>query len=244
MNHSVFISAVPRLKADISGKRLRELVEAALGVFCRQGYERSQVADVAKVMGVAVGTIYLYVEGKEALFDLVVRHTSADDAEWLDDLEIPVATPAPGSTVEFLRGVFGKKGQWPNLEAALQRDRASDIRAELDGVVREQYRLMARHRRGLVLLMRSALEFPGLADVFVLGLRKRLLQGLEHYLALRIAAGQVRPVANVAASAAVLTQTIAWANLQRPFDPGLRALDEQAVEDATVDLIVSGLIQA
>lgn len=233
---------MPRLRADISGKRLRELVEAALGVFCRQGYERSQVADVAKVMGVAVGTIYLYVEGKEALFDLVVRHTASTDTDWLDDIEIPVPAPAPGSTVEFLRGVFGREGQWPHLQAALRARRAPDIRAELDGVVREQYRLMARHRRGLVLLMRSALEFPGLSEVFVLGLRKRLLEGLAKYLASRIAAGQVRPLPDVAATAAVLTQTIAWANLQRPFDPGLNALAEQAVEDATVDLIVYGLL--
>lgn len=233
---------MPRLRADISGKRLRELVEAGLGVFCRQGYERAQVADVAKVMGVAVGTIYLYVEGKEALFDLVIRHTVAEDPEWLDDIEIPVPAPAAGSTVEFLREVFGRKGQWPLLEAGLKSRKAPDIRAELDGIVREQYRLMTRHRRGLVLLMRSALEFPGLSEVFVLGLRQRLLEGLARYLASRIAVGQVRPLADVAATAAVLTQTIAWANLQRPFDPGLNSLSEQTVEDATVDLIVSGLL--
>lgn len=233
---------MPRLRADISGKRLRDLVEAALDVFCRQGYERAQVADVAKVMGVAVGTIYLYVEGKEALFDLVIRHTAAEDPEWLDDIEVPVVAPAPGSTVEFLREVFGRKGQWPLLEAGLKSRKAPDIRAELDGIVREQYRLMTRHRRGLVLLMRSALEFPGLSEVFVLGLRKRLLEGLGKYLASRIAAGQIRPLADVAATAAVLTQTIAWANLQRPFDPGLNHFTEQAVEDATVDLIVSGLL--
>jgi AcrR family transcriptional regulator len=221
---------------------LRELVEAAFEVFCRQGFERAQVADVAKAMGVAVGTIYLYVEGKEALFDLVVRHTASDDPEWLDDIEIPVPAPTPGSTVEFLREVFGRKGQWPHLEAALQTVRAVDPRTELDGVVREQYRLMTRHRRGLVLLMRSALEYPGLAEVFVLGLRKRLLEGLGHYLRARIASGQVRPLADIAATAAVLTQTIAWANLQRPFDPGLNAFAEQTVEDATVDLIVSGLL--
>lgn len=233
---------MPRLRADISGKRLRELVEAALGVFCRQGFERAQVADVAKVMGVAVGTIYLYVEGKEALFDLVVRHTAEEDPEWLDDIEIPVPAPAPGSTLEFLRSVFGRQGQWPQLESALQAPQAADIRAELDGVVREQYRLMTRHRRGLVLLMRSALEFPGLAEVFVLGLRKRLLEVLGRYLSKRMAAGQIRPLADVAATAAVLTQTIAWANLQRPSDPGLEAFSEQTVEDATVDLIVSGLL--
>lgn len=233
---------MPRLRANISGKRLRDLVEAAFGVFCRQGYERAQVADVARVMGVAVGTVYLYVEGKEALFDLVVRHSANEDPGWLDDIEVPVPAPAPGSTVEFLREVFGRKGQWPRLKAALKAPKADDIRAELDGVVREQYQLMTRHRRGLVLLMRSALEFPGLADVFILGLRKRLLEGLGQYLASRVAAGQVRPLPDVAATAVVVAQTIAWANLQRPFDPGLTGLGEQAVEDATVDLLVLGLL--
>lgn len=233
---------MPRLRADISGKRLRELVDAALKVFCRQGFERAQVADVAKVMGVAAGTIYLYVEGKEALFDLVIRHTAAEDPEWLDDIEIPVPAPAPGSTVDFLRKIFDRKGQWPLLEAALKAPAAVDIRSELDGVVREQYGLMTRHRAGLVLLMRSALEFPGLAEVFILGLRKRLLDGLGRYLSSRVKAGQIRRLPDVGATTAVMTQAIAWANLQRPFDPGLAVFSEKAIEDATVDLIVSGLL--
>lgn len=234
---------MPRTRTQVPGKRLRELVVAALDVFCRQGYGRSQVADVAKVMGVAPGTIYLYVEGKEALFDLVIRHTAAEDPDWLEHIEIPVPTPKSGSTLEFLRDILGRKGQWPLLQAALRNPAAPDIRTELDGVVREQYRLMTRHRAGLVLLMKSALEFPGLVEVFVLGLRKRLLDGLGRYLQARIQSGQLRPLADVQATAAVLTQTIAWANLQRPFDPGLNSFTEQTIEDATVDLIVSGLLK-
>jgi hypothetical protein len=52
----------------------------------------------------------------------------------------------------------------------------------------------------------------------------------------------VRPLADVAATVAVVTQAIVWANLERPFDPSLDALPEEAVEDSTVDLIVSGLV--
>jgi AcrR family transcriptional regulator len=232
---------MPILRADISGKRLRELAEAGLNVFCRQGFERSQVADVAKAMGVAVGTVYLYVEGKEALFDLVVRHASAEDSAWLDALEIPVKTPAPGATVHFLKEIFGKT-EWPHLAAALKSVRAEDPGTELEGVLREQYRLMHRHRRGLLLLMRSALEFPGLAEVFVLGLRAKLLEQLCRYIKLRVKSGQFRAPDDVFATAAVLTQTIAWANLQRPLDPGLASLSEDAVEKATLDQLVHGLL--
>lgn len=232
---------MPILKADLSAKRLRELAEAGLVVFCRQGYERSQVADVAKAMGVAVGTVYLYVSGKEALFDLVVRHASAESPDWLDDLEIPVATPEPGSTVAFLKEAFDRT-EWPLLQAALEKDSAADPAAELDGILREQYGLMRHHRRGLLLLMRSALEFPGLAEVFVLGLRAKLIDHLSRYLALRVKAGQLREPEDLFATVAVVTQTIAWANLQRPQDPGLVAISDEAAETATVDLLVRGLL--
>lgn len=233
---------MPRLRAEISAQRLRALIDAALAVFCRQGFERSQVADVAKAMGVAVGTVYLYVESKEALFDLVVRHTSADSPAWLDTLEVPVRTPATGSTVDYLRGVFGRANQWPLLAAALRAKEADDPAAELEGIVREQYQLMKRYRMGLLLLMRSALEFPGLSEVFVLGLRHKLLTQLVRYIDSRVECGQFRAPSNPLATAALLTQSIAWANLQRPFDPGLQTLSEEEVERATVEMLLHGLV--
>lgn len=232
---------MPVLKADISGRRLRELAEAGLSVFCRQGFERSQMADVAKAMGVAVGTVYLYVESKEALFDLVIRHGSAEDPAWLDSLEIPVATPAPGATMSYLREVFHRT-EWPCLVAALSKKRVKDPAAELGGVLREQYHLIRRHRRGLLLLMRSALEFPGLAEVFVLGLREKLLDHLVRYISLRAKSGQFRSPGDLRATAALMVQAITWANLQRPLDPGLAALDEEIVENSTVELLVHSLM--
>lgn len=229
------------MRADISGKRLRELAEAGMAVFCRQGFERSQMADVAKAMGVAVGTVYLYVESKEALFDLVVRHGSAESADWLDALEIPVKTPVPGSTVAFLKDVFDRTG-WPLLEAALKAKNVEDAVSELEGILREQYALMHRHRRGLLLLMRSALEFPGLAEVFVHGLRNKLLDHLSRYLAVRTKSGHFRETHDLLATTAAMINAITWANLQRPHDPGLMSLSDEAVEKSTIDLLVRGLV--
>lgn len=232
---------MPVLRADISGKRLRELAEAGTAVFCRQGFERSQMADVAKAMKVAVGTVYLYVESKEALFDLVVRYGSAESADWLDSLEIPVKTPTRGSTVAFLKEVFDRT-EWPVLEAALQRDQVDDAAAELEAILREQYGLIHRYRRGLLLLMRSALEFPGLAEVFVHGLRNKLLDYLSRYLAERTKAGHFRETHDLLATTAAMINAITWANLQRPHDPGLMALSDEAVEKSTIDLLVRGLV--
>ena len=232
---------MPVLRADISGKRLRELAEAGLQVFCRQGFERSQMADVAKAMGVAVGTVYLYVESKEALFDLVIRYGSTADAGWLDQLEIPVASPAPGATMAYLKKVFDET-EWPCLAAALGKKKAKNPAEELAGVLGEQYALIRQHRRGLLLLTRSAMEFPGLVEVFVLGLRNKLLEQLVRYIGLRAEAGQFRKPADPASTAALMIQAITWANLQRPLDPGLAALEEETFERSTLEFLVHGLL--
>jgi AcrR family transcriptional regulator len=233
---------MPRLRVDLSQKRLTELIEAALTVFSTHGFERSQMADVAKAMGVAVGTVYLYVEGKDALFDLVVRSTASAGTDWLPELALPVPTPAPGQTIAFLRELFSRRGQWPCLEEALARPQAEDPHAELQGIIREQYDLMVRHRRGLVLLSRCAMDFPGLLETFVFGLRATLLTYLEAYLRSRILSGQFHPHADPYAVAALITQTIAWANLQRPFDPGFARLGDEAISAATITLLVRGVL--
>lgn len=96
-----------------------------------------------------------------------------------------------------------------------------DPREELEAILGEQYALMREYRYGLVLLTRSALEFPGLLEVFVLGLRQQLLKPLSLYLESRARAGRVLPMADWTATAGLLIRMIAWANHQRPFDPGL-----------------------
>jgi AcrR family transcriptional regulator len=47
--------------------RFGDLVQAAVQVFIAQGYRLTQMSDVAAAMGVAKGTVYLYVKSKEAL---------------------------------------------------------------------------------------------------------------------------------------------------------------------------------
>ena len=55
--------------------RPAELVAAALEVFVEKGFAATKLADVARRAGVTKGTVYLYFDGKEALFKAVVRET-------------------------------------------------------------------------------------------------------------------------------------------------------------------------
>ncbi|HKW95305.1 MAG TPA: helix-turn-helix domain-containing protein, partial [Methylomirabilota bacterium] len=58
---------------------LTQLISAGLRVFTEKGYRRTQMADVAREMGVSPGTLYTYVHGKEALFHLLIDRALLDD---------------------------------------------------------------------------------------------------------------------------------------------------------------------
>lgn len=55
--------------------RPKEIVEAALQVFARDGFAGTRLEDVAEQVGISKGTIYLYFENKEELFKACVRET-------------------------------------------------------------------------------------------------------------------------------------------------------------------------
>lgn len=60
------------------------------------------MAAVAEALGVAKGTVYRYVESKEALVDAVVRFAD-EDAPDLREISLPLAIPDATGTIRFIR---------------------------------------------------------------------------------------------------------------------------------------------
>src|SRR5436853_2151716 len=81
-----------RPRAAVPDKRAA-ILRAAIEVFARNGYFNAKVADVARVAGVADGTVYLYFKSKEeilhSIFDRSVEEAIADAREQLADLTDP-----------------------------------------------------------------------------------------------------------------------------------------------------------
>src|SRR5437867_992642 len=156
---------MPIMARRIPDDRLQRLVECATEVFIEHGYRRTQMADIAAAMGIAKGTLYLYVESKEALFDLVGRCADVE-RPFEKPPKLPVRTPKPGATLKYVRERLTKTQVPPTLIAALSQQRVDDPRAELEGIVRDLYDTVARNRRGLKVLDRSARDHPALAALW------------------------------------------------------------------------------
>ena len=84
--------------------RPAEIVDAALDLFVEKGYAATRLDDVAARAGVSKGTLYLYFESKEALFQAVVRETIVP---LLAQGSQAIARHA-GSRAELLRALFAE----------------------------------------------------------------------------------------------------------------------------------------
>jgi AcrR family transcriptional regulator len=210
---------------------------AALRVFAQKGYRRTQMADVAREMGVSPGTLYNYVAGKDALFHLVIDRAFAPGPSTAPPA-LPIAAPPPGATLARLRERLAADTALPALDAALRRPRVADARAELTAVVDELYGRIERAWPGIVVLERSALEMPELAHAFYAEMRHGLLDRLERYLLSRMRAGQLRRILPPAAARFVL-ESVAWFAMHRHRDPLPPKLDDATARAATTDLIVN-----
>src|SRR5690349_8680723 len=91
------MASVPRVSVE---RRLESLAAAATLVFGRLGYRGARVADVAAEAGMSSGSVFNYVESKEALFHLVFARAFDTFAKTVS--QIPMPTPLPGETAALI----------------------------------------------------------------------------------------------------------------------------------------------
>lgn len=97
-------SAAPEKSSRKAGnaERKQAILKAALSVFAERGFEAARLDDVASRAGVAKGTLYLYFDDKEKLFEEVVRSAVSPIIERLGVLASARDLPLDG----ILAGLF------------------------------------------------------------------------------------------------------------------------------------------
>src|SRR5260370_21776717 len=165
------------------------------------------MADITAALGVAKGTLYVYVDSKEGLCDLGARY--ADDPSALPKpVKLPVAAPRPGATVRYVRERLSQNQVPQALVAALGARRVGDARAELSAIAGELYDILAANRRGIKLLDRSARDLPELAALWFEGARTGLIHALQSYLDNRVCRGLLRGFPDPAVAARIAIEVL------------------------------------
>lgn len=125
--------------------RERSIVAAALAEFSAKGFAAARLDDVARRAGVAKGTLYLYFDGKDALFQAVIRQAILPRIAEAEALAAGFDGPAEAllrlmlknlgreivgtEAGEAMRLVIAEAGRFPELTAFYHR---SVVRRGLD----------------------------------------------------------------------------------------------------------------
>jgi AcrR family transcriptional regulator len=218
------------------------LIEGATRVFIERGYRRTQMSDIADALGVAKGTLYLYVESKEALFDLALRHADSPDS-FTKPKALPIPTPRAAATLKYVRERISTADALPKLDAALRTKRAADPAAELEAIIRELYGALSQNRRGIKLLDTSARDVPELAALWFRGGREGLMSSVEKYLESRQRAGQLRSVPDIPAAARLMIETTVFWAVHRHWDPHPQQIEDATAQETVVRFIVGALVK-
>jgi AcrR family transcriptional regulator len=131
-----------------------EILAAALASFAERGFAATRLDDVAARAGISKGTLYLYFNGKEELFEAVVRATLLPHIERLEELatkfEGPSAALLERQLLTFADVVDSRVGAIPKLVIAEAGNFPDLARFYLDEVVRRGLRLIGTIlRRGI-----------------------------------------------------------------------------------------------
>jgi AcrR family transcriptional regulator len=222
--------------------RFQQLRDAALAVFAAKGLRRARMADVARAMGVSTGSLYNYVESKEALFHWLVE-LGGSDAPVEAPARLPIPTPPPGATEALLRAALAEGMRLPALDAALARRRVGDVRAELEGIVGELYERIERTRGPGAAIERSAIDQPELFALYFRGARRELFAKLARYVEKRAKGGHFPGVGDPVVAARFLVESVAWFGRHRFSDPDPDLLpDDDAVGAEVVRRIVASFV--
>ncbi|MGH6955408.1 MAG: helix-turn-helix domain-containing protein, partial [Caulobacteraceae bacterium] len=158
---------------------MRDVAAAALACFLERGYRLTQVSDVSARLGVSVGSLYRYVESKEALFHVAALEAAGELAE---PEALPVKVSGHDETVAAIGEMAAGDELWSVLHGLLRAETPANVKEEAGAVGRALYDAIFARAILISLLDRCAHEIPALAVVFDENVRHRLVNDLTAWV--------------------------------------------------------------
>ncbi len=222
--------------------RFSELTESATRLFIANGYRLTQMADVAQLLGVAKGTLYGYVESKEALFDACIRHADGH-IKPPAATELPLRLASTRATVTYIQQrLAGEAGKMKLSLLLTDVSKKTSVHTELAVIVSDLYERIAVNRRALKLIDRCAHEYPDLASVWFGQGRIAQHTLLETWITTRISQKRLRPITSPAIAARIMLETITFWAMHRHFDPAPQPVDDLVARETIIALLAHGLL--
>jgi AcrR family transcriptional regulator len=220
--------------------RLLDIASAGARCFGRLGYRRTRMAEVAVEAGVSTGSVYTYVESKEALLHLVLAAGLGRSVK--EFAELPVADPGLDATVDMVGRELRRLAVTPGLKTASEQEAPLDMAAELESVIAEQYSTIERVRRVLSVIEACAADVPALEALYFGRARRGRIDLLTRYLQRRADSGHLARFPDMAVAAQIVTESVAWFGWKRLEGRDANRFDDDLARHTVVEFMCQALL--
>ena len=217
--------------------RIPNIIRAAARVFSRRGYRLTQMEEIAKEADVSKATLYYYFKGKIDLFYYLLENGAPEDGTIVPP---PEDSPrlSEGELLEILKERLKSVSRLKSIDTFLKDESGEiDLEAEMGQIFAELWEMLESNRVQIVILEKSAFEFPELAQTYDEYARQRVMRQLEEYLESRIRLGAIRPLASVAVTVRLTIESLAffgWKQFGDMYSPVRYARSEALPELVTI----------
>jgi AcrR family transcriptional regulator len=227
---------VPRKRPHF---RVDHIADSATEVFIQYGFVGAKISQIAHRAHVGPGTIYLYAESKEALFDLAIRRALEDPTVWT--MILPHPAPEPGAVADALWRCLQNASHFPQLWLAADSPPPDDVPREVEGILRELYVWLHRYRRAIKLVERCAGDWPEVGQLFYRRFWRGGIQRVADYLARRMKERRLPSTVDARATAHLVVESLAWMAVHREWTHDGIEVAESVAEATALGLLVPAI---
>jgi AcrR family transcriptional regulator len=220
-------------------KQLERIIESSIRVFSVRGYRQAQMSHIAKDMGISPGSLYLYFESKEALFEFVLKHIYIKQN--FKGISFPIKTSSKDFGFSILKKAFASGKPFVHLKEVVRKKTVDNACEEFENIIRILFSTLSTYRNGITIMLHSSLNWPELNELYVNAV-KDFLRMLSAYLTLRIDQGHIRKVPDASAAARLILECTAWFAVHRYRAMYQPNINEKIAEETVVGILMHAFI--
>ncbi|MDF2479488.1 MAG: transcriptional regulator, TetR family [Clostridia bacterium] len=191
-------------------QRIKAISDAATLLFLQQGYSKTQISHIAKVIGVSVGTIYLDFAGKQEIIHFVLKSTI--DPDFINrEFDRPITDDLFVGLENDIVALF--KQMADDFAKNLETDTADYT---FEALISDAFDFLESYAVGCLFIEKNQLDFKFLAGHYK-EYRRQFMDTMSQYLNIFIQKGIVRPLEHLELSTTLIIEILTWWAMDRRF---------------------------
>ncbi|UZQ50029.1 helix-turn-helix domain-containing protein [Clostridium kluyveri] len=219
----------------MTDERLYKIFDVASRMFIKQGYTRTQINQIAKAAGIAVGSMYHLFESKEAVYGFVIKCIISP--EYIHGpLSLPITEKDFIGLEEEVHSVLINNSK----EFDKHKEEIS-IGYNFQSMISNAFDTISKYARGCLIFEKNTNEHEEFVEIYR-QFRSYFFTSVYEYLKLFEKYGHIRKIEDLKLAARFIIESISWWTMDLPYNSF--EVQEQISEETAKKVVIDALSHA